>query len=145
VIDDEIGVLDHLPRRFDGDGQDEPRGEGERQKARNEPEPPVEQKAVNQVGGRVPVDQVLGVLRAHDVEMPELEIAAFADERMAHQVEGEPRSGDDGADNKRGLGWGELHGGASVHEPPAVVILAHCDRHRLVMTGLVPAIHAFYG
>ena len=40
--------------------------------------------------------EVLRVLGALHVEMPELDVAAFADERMAHQVLGE-RGGEDDA------------------------------------------------
>ena len=48
---------------------------------------------------RVPVENVLGVLRAHDIEMPELHTPAFADERVAHGVEGGTGNKDDTGDD----------------------------------------------
>jgi hypothetical protein len=69
---------------------------------------------VNKVGGRVPVDQVLRVLGALYVEVPELDVTAFADERMAHQVQRERLRGDDASDEEDDLRAGELHGGRSI-------------------------------
>ena len=123
MIDDEVGVLDHLPGRLDGDGEHEPQAERHRHETRDEPQQPIEDEAVDDVRGRVPVEDVLGVLRALHVEMPELDVAAFADERMAHQILSAPgrrrcrrRGGASGA--------GELHGRAQhlCTESPCPVI-----------------------
>jgi len=65
---------------------------------------------VNEVGRRVPVDQVLRVLGALDIEVPKLDVTAFADERMAHQVERKRLRGNETCDEKDNLRTGELYG-----------------------------------
>ena len=66
---------------------------------------------------------MLGVLRALHVEMPELDVAAFADERMAHQIFGDGGRENDAGDEESGLRAGELHGGAHLCTIGAAVIL----------------------
>ena len=81
-VDDEVGVLEDLPSPFDGDGQDEP--EPERPAASNEPQESVEGEAVDDVRERVPVGQVLRVLRAVHDAVPQLDVTALADRDAAH-------------------------------------------------------------
>jgi hypothetical protein len=83
AVDDEVGVLDDLPGDLDQQRQGEP--QLERPAAPDEPENPVQTKAVDDVGQGVPVGDVLGVLRARHVAVPELDIAALAPRRPAHQ------------------------------------------------------------
>ena len=74
-----------------------------------QPQQPIEDEAVDDVGGRVPVGDVLGVLRAHHHAMPELHIAAFADGLAAHGEQNGRLQGEDADAGKEDLAAGELH------------------------------------
>ena len=77
-----------------------------------------------------------------DVEVPELDVAAFADERMAHQIKRQRRDGDDAGDEEDCLGAGELHGGVHLCTMRRLPSPGLAPLHRtFVMAGLVPAIH----
>ena len=85
-LDDEFRVLEHLPGRFQGDRNDETNGDLAQswQCPRNQPQQEVHDKTMDDVRERIPVGDVLRVLRTHDLPVPELDRSAGADEWAAH-------------------------------------------------------------
>ena len=81
-IDDERRVLEDLPAAFDEERCQQPHAD--RPAPRDEPQRAVESEAVNDVRERVPVGQVLRVLRAEHDAVPQLDVAALADRHSAH-------------------------------------------------------------
>ena len=79
-------VLGDLPGHLDGDRHRQPQADGLRSRTAAAA---VEQDAVDDVGGRVPVEQLLGELGRPDVADPEADGAAGADPDPAHQVQHE--------------------------------------------------------
>ena len=93
AIDDERRVFEHFPRGFDQHRQHEA---GARwQASRHEPQQRVEGDTVDDVRERVPVGEMLRVLRAVDDAVPELDVATLADRDAAHGQLDDRRGGDD--------------------------------------------------
>jgi hypothetical protein len=85
AADDEVGVLEDFPGAFDHEGK--AKAQGDRPFFPDEPEQGVEKEAMDDVGGRVPVTEMLGIFRTHHHSMPELDVATFADGFTAHRQE----------------------------------------------------------
>ncbi len=94
MLDHGRRILGDLPGALDDDGEQQRGAEGDRQAGdtADQPEQPVEQEAVDDVGEGVPVGDVLGVLGGEHLSLPELHIAAFAD-RLAAQRQQDRRGG----------------------------------------------------
>ena len=81
--------------------------DADRQPPRDEPEQPVEDKAVDDVRGRIPVGEVLRILRAHRHAVPELHVAACADRRAPHE-EQDQRGERDDAEGEGEMAWRQM-------------------------------------
>src|SRR4029453_12398185 len=82
TVDDEVGVLDDLPRGLDEHRQDKPGGNTP--PTADQPKQQVEGKPMNDVGERVPIRQVLRILGALHEAVPQLDASALADRHASH-------------------------------------------------------------
>jgi len=95
-------------RRLDGDRQDQLRADRHRHPARQKPQREIEDEAVDDVGRRVPVGDVLGVLRAHHQAVPQFDVTAFTDGQMPHGEEDGALQRDEAKHGEDDLGAGDV-------------------------------------
>ena len=104
-----------LPRRFDDRCGDQTNTDGKA--AGDEPQQAVEDEAVDDVRGRIPVGEMLRILRADHHPLPELDGAALADRRAAHEEQHKCRDGDHSKRDGK-MTAVDFHGWPSARENP---------------------------
>ena len=83
AVDDPVGIFNQLPATFDQHRDDQPALPGEARK--NQKRRAVKQEAMQHVRQRVPVGDVLRILRALHGAVPEFDITAGADRQPSHR------------------------------------------------------------
>ena len=100
--------------------------DADRHAPRDKPQHAVEDEAVNDVRGRIPVGEMLRVLRAHHHAVPEFYVSAGADRRAAHEEQDQRRERDDAE------GEGEVFSGDSHEE-----VYGGCAGHSATLSPVV--------